>query len=507
MHHIMALVLLCATAKGLKEPLLVYPRLLQGRSSDGRLVLQVHDDLTLYLERASVAAPRLRVLREENSASVTEVYDGHEINRDLYQDRDNLATVSVNMNGKNTEVAGIVGPNHRIEPVPTMERSEGGLIPHMVYEIKRDKVYDKALSFIENVKGSRFSARYADPKESVPREVAVEVFVVSDIPHHRHFKTTKEALVYICIMMNSVNLRLTDMTSPMVRLVLTGLEKPSSEDYLHGTSQYMHDSRTIKEFQVYAFEKKTFFGKPDVVYLLSGRDVVTDGSDGKLDPMASGIGYVAGICTSHYVALGEDIPGLFTGMHTMTHEIAHVLGSVHDGSGPSSTVEGHPGAVNCPWGNGYIMSYVDNGPKHHQFSYCSLKQMQYVLTIRGRKCWEVVSTPQNVSKKYPGYRNIIKKICKKAFPKIENVEAEVVIPRTNECKLKCKHKVRDGMFIKEYSITKDAPDYTPCGDKRACVRGYCVYAPNVPPRNNGTKVLAGSATSPPSRPASAKHYP
>ncbi|XP_065295451.1 venom metalloproteinase antarease-like TtrivMP_A [Dermacentor albipictus] len=503
MHHIVALVLLCATAEGLKEPLLVYPRLLEGRSSDGRLVLQVHDDLTLNLERASVAAPQLRVLREENGASVTEVYDGHEINRDLYQDRDHLATVSVNMNGKNAEVAGIVGPNHRIEPVPTMERSEGGLIAHMVYEIKRDEVHDKALSFVENVKGSRFSARYADAHESVPPEVAVEVFVVSDVPHHNHFKTTKEVLVYICIMMNSVNLRLTDMTSPRVRLVLTGLEKPSSEDYLQGTSDLMHDTRTIKEFKDYAFKKKSYFGRPDVVYLLSGRDVVTDGSDGKLDRMAAGIGYVAGICTSHYVALGEDIPGLFTGMHTMTHEIAHVLGSVHDGSGPSSAIERHPGALNCPWGNGYIMSYVDNGPKHHQFSYCSLRQMQYVLTLRGRECWEVVSTPQNVSRKYPGYRNIIKKICKKAFPNIENVEAEVVSPSPNECKLKCKHQVHIGMYIKTYSIMKNAPDYTPCGDKMACVRGYCVYAPNVPPRNNGgRKVLPGSAASPP-RPASA----
>lgn len=505
MHHIMALVLLCATAKGLQEPQLVYPRLLEGRSSDGRFVLHVHDDLTLNLERASVAAPQLRVLEEENGASVTQVYDGHAINSDLYQDRDQLATVSVKMSGRSAEVAGIVGPNHRIEPVPTMERSEFGLIPHMVYDIQHEKVNDKALSFVE--KGSRFTARNADVKESVPREVVVEVFVVSDVPHHNHFKSTKEALVYICMMMNSVNLRLTDMKSPMVRLVLTGLEKPTSEDYLHGTSEYMHSSRTIKEFQGYAHKKKIDFGRPDIVYLLSGRNVVADGSDGKLDTSSSGIGYVGGICTSYYVALGEDIPGLFTGMHTMTHEIAHVLGSVHDGSGPSSAIEGHPGAVRCLWDYGYIMSYVDNGPNHHQFSYCSLKQIQYVLTMRGKECWDVVSTPQNVSKKYPGYRNIIKKICKKAFPGIENVKAEVVIPRGKECKLKCKHEVKEGWYVKTYSVMENAPDYTPCGAKMACVRGYCVYAPNIPPMNpGGKKILPGSATYPP-RHASAKQYP
>uniref|UniRef100_A0A224YQ27 Reprolysin n=1 Tax=Rhipicephalus zambeziensis TaxID=60191 RepID=A0A224YQ27_9ACAR len=489
------LVFLCATAAaGLGKPRLVYPRILEGRSSEGKLVLHIHDDLMLNLERASVAAPQLRVLKEEDRASVTQMYDGQEINSNLYQDQDRLATVALNIKEKTAEVTGIVGPNHRIEPLRTMGRSKLELIPHMVHEIKHAKVFDRALSFLEKVNGSRFSARNSDGKTSVPQEVRVEVFIVADKPHHKSFKDTRAALVYICILMNSVNLRMTDMRSPMVKLVLTGMEQPTTEEFLQGTSDLMHSSRTIKEFRTYATNKKADFGNPDIVYLLSGRDVVTDGSDGKLNRNAAGISYVAGICTTFFVGLGEDAPGLFTGMLTMTHEVAHLLGSEHDGSGPYPYIDGHPGARGCLWEYGYLMSYVDKGPNHHQFSSCSIRQMQYVLKLRGQDCWAVVSTTHNVSKKYPGYRNIIKRICVRAFPNIQNVEAEVVKPRGNECKLKCHYSVREEYYTKTYFILKDVPDYTPCGNSMACVRGYCVYA-NIPRKTIGGRehVAAGTA--------------
>ncbi|KAH7939153.1 hypothetical protein HPB52_007584 [Rhipicephalus sanguineus] len=77
------------------------------------------------------------------------------------------------------------------------------------------------------------------------------------------------------------------------------------------------------------------------------------------------------------VALGEDKAGFYTGVHTTTHELAHVLGAEHDGEEP--TYVGHPGAKGCPWDVGNIMSYVNKGPNHNQFSVCSLQQMQYVI--------------------------------------------------------------------------------------------------------------------------------
>ncbi|KAH7939870.1 hypothetical protein HPB52_018579 [Rhipicephalus sanguineus] len=80
-----------------------------------------------------------------------------------------------------------------------------------------------------------------------------------------------------------------------------------------------------------------------------------------------GIGYVGGLCTRQFVALGED-SGLYDGMHTLTHEGAHVLGAAHDQSQPNQWIPGDPGSLSCPWSRGNIMSYVDGGINHHRFS-------------------------------------------------------------------------------------------------------------------------------------------
>ncbi|KAG0410138.1 hypothetical protein HPB47_012748, partial [Ixodes persulcatus] len=80
------------------------------------------------------------------------------------------------------------------------------------------------------------------------------------------------------------------------------------------------------------------------------------------------LAYVGGLCWSTKVAVGEDIPLSFKGVHIAAHEIAHLLGAVHDGSGPISYIPGHPGAKKCPWTDGYIMSYIDGGEKNFRFS-------------------------------------------------------------------------------------------------------------------------------------------
>ncbi|KAL1430920.1 hypothetical protein MTO96_014765 [Rhipicephalus appendiculatus] len=129
------------------------------------------------------------------------------------------------------------------------------------------------------------------------------------------------------------------------------------------------------------------YGEPDVVYLMSGRNVFTF-YQGKVTDAGLGIGYVCGVCTEYYVALGEDNPGLFNGMHTFTHELAHLLGAKHDGDGPNVAMPGHPGAKNCSWNLGHIMSYINNGPSHHRFSWCTLQQIRYVLSRAGERCWK-----------------------------------------------------------------------------------------------------------------------
>ncbi|XP_077492310.1 A disintegrin and metalloproteinase with thrombospondin motifs like [Amblyomma americanum] len=280
---------------------------------------------------------------------------------------------------------GLVGPSYRIEPLLSMKRSDSGLVPHMIYEIEQKPVIDRAIGFDDNencpdsweTKPPK-RRRGRKPRKPEPGEFVAEVFFLLDHPHFRHFKNKEDALMYICIMMNSANLRFTDVANPRVRLMVTGVEEPSGEEYVRGTEELLADSDTLPELKKYAGRKKDEFGNPDIVYLLSGRDVISKKGD-EWDKNARGVGYVSGVCTDHYVALGEDLPGLYTGMITMTHELGHVLGAVHDGDGPYRYIRGHPGAKSCPWDDGFVMSYVNKGANHQIFSRCSLRQMAYVL--------------------------------------------------------------------------------------------------------------------------------
>uniref|UniRef100_A0A023FZV2 Putative tick metalloprotease 1 n=1 Tax=Amblyomma parvum TaxID=251391 RepID=A0A023FZV2_AMBPA len=476
------ILLVAAAAQGLQEPRLVYPRLLEERSPDGKMVLHLHDELTLNLEGASVAAPRMRVLTHENGRPSTKFYDGEEINRNLYQDAEKMATVSLKTSGKSVELEGVVGPRHRIHPLPTMERSESGLIPHMIHEIEHNEMSDKVLPLTEEGAHSHFSQRSdwdpAPAPEAPPADVTIEVFVVADRPHHTHFKETKRFLVYVCVMLNSANLRFADMNRPKVKLMLTGTEQNWDETFLRGSDKYTHDSQTLTEFKEYAISKKVAFGKPDVVFFLTGRDVITDGPDGKPSTNGLGIAYLGGLCTSAYVGLGEDRPGYYNGMFTLSHEMGHLLGAQHDGSEQVDLVPGYVGSKECSWDDGFMMSYKDKGANHQRFSRCSLLQMSLVITHRGKTCWVVLSVGQAEVEYYPGDVMTIHDACKAVFPEQPQVFAKMIYPRPGECKVTCSYEKHEGRYIYTYSQNTSAPDYAPCENNKVCVRGLCQNDPN-----------------------------
>uniref|UniRef100_A0A6G5A2R1 Putative zinc-dependent metalloprotease n=1 Tax=Rhipicephalus microplus TaxID=6941 RepID=A0A6G5A2R1_RHIMP len=100
---------------------------------------------------------------------------------------------------------------------------------------------------------------------------------------------------------------------------------------------------------------------------MTGYNAYAIESDGSKNMNVLGLGYVGGLCTKFFVALGEDVAGTYSGMHTLTHEGGHVLGASHDQSNPKPSIPGDPGSLKCPWKDGHIMSYVDGGPRHHSF--------------------------------------------------------------------------------------------------------------------------------------------
>ncbi|KAH8030285.1 hypothetical protein HPB51_006717 [Rhipicephalus microplus] len=184
-----------------ETPRRVYPRLLEERSSDGRIAMRIHEGLTLNLRRATVAAPKVRVLAEENGRAVTQFYDGEDINKNLYEDEVQLATVEVIKSAKGVSMRGLVGPHHRIQPMPVSERSEEDTIPHMIYKIDADDMLDKTLKTTERSLAKISERAYGRPTP-VPDTIYVEVFIVTGKRHIAYYKETTYLIWYACVMVN-----------------------------------------------------------------------------------------------------------------------------------------------------------------------------------------------------------------------------------------------------------------------------------------------------------------
>ncbi|XP_037580645.1 venom metalloproteinase antarease-like TtrivMP_A [Dermacentor silvarum] len=500
MTRLIILAAFVISTKGIQQPRLVYPRLLEERSADGRLVLHLHDKLTLNLRKASVAARHFRVLEHENGREVTHLFSGEDIERNLHEDERQFATVHVRRKETGVEVEGVVGPYQRIQPVPERERSDEGPIPHMIYEIEKKEMLDIEMAVSAN--DARTPEERSSGAQRVPAEVVIELFIVSDKPHHKHFKTTLALIEYLCVHTNSVNMRYMDTSNPRVQFLLVGVERDSLSTYRKGDGIYMESSSTLAAFQAYAYGKKHEYGNPDMTYLMTGFEVYSPGAGNTKSTSVLGIGYVGALCTRQFVALGEDTAGLYDGMHTLTHEAAHVLGAAHDQSQPMAWIPNDPGSLSCLWSEGYIMSYVDGGTKHHRFSPCSLRQIRNVVTMRGWLCWKVSNTGHTKQGKYPGMEVAPNEFCKSVFPTKTNVTADMGSPRMRECMVKCQYPEirqicqygRCFRYSTMYSSFVHALDYMTCGGNQVCVRGVCGRTKVDIPRNTQRPVRAPETT-------------
>uniref|UniRef100_A0A131YWB8 Reprolysin n=1 Tax=Rhipicephalus appendiculatus TaxID=34631 RepID=A0A131YWB8_RHIAP len=387
--------------------------------------------------------------------------------------------VSITHNG--LELDGVVGPRHRIAPAPEMERSEEGHVAHVIQEIEQqpNDMFD-ALIPNRTDKAALLAERQYNYYQRVPAEVTVEVFVISDQIHQRRFTQTQHLLGYMCVMINSANLRLQDTNAPRIKLLLIGLERVQSaqdEPYLKGDDKYMDDTATITVLVEYIKTRKHLYGDPDAVYLATGRDMYAMDS-GVPDTRRKGLAFVAGVCTELFVAIGEDNAGSYDGMHALTHEVAHLLGAAHDGDEPKTNiVPGHPGALACPFSQGYIMSYLNTGPNYHRFSSCSVVQMRYVMRLRGPLCWRVKSQGHKVDGYYPGMLVTPQNICKYKFPREQSVTADTSLAVLKRCKVRCMYSKLRNLYGRVYNfpvqVEFEAPDHARCGNRTVCIRGIC----------------------------------
>uniref|UniRef100_G3MQL5 Peptidase M12B domain-containing protein n=1 Tax=Amblyomma maculatum TaxID=34609 RepID=G3MQL5_AMBMU len=458
---------------------LVYPQLLEERTADGELMLHITDDFVLNLTKSSVAASHLRIISYENGEEVTSILDGKEIEKNIYHDMTKLASVSINEVGPGIEVQGLISPNKRIAPACEQDTLVMGRIPHVIEDIDTGGDHDNGSYDLKISAPGQISARSLSAQAAVPKSVTVEIFVISDSYHSKGFKNETELVIYVCLIINTVNIRLRATRDPTIQLLLTGLEISVNESFLREKGDSLNGETTIQALGQYAFNEKTRFGNPDTLYFLTGRDAYGM-RGGRADKTLRGLGYNDGICTSWFVAFGEDVPGTFSGADTFAHEVGHLLGASHDGQPPDRTDPKKPNAQNCPFFAGYIMGHGKGSSYRHHYSPCSLAQMKYIVTLRGTSCWEVTATnPHNTTKEYPGMTMTKDTYCQRKFPTKKNVKADDSGWSDPYCLVRCYYYETDETDPHRQRLYEDfdALEYTPCAEGQFCIQGVCTVPP------------------------------
>ncbi|XP_075727054.1 venom metalloproteinase antarease-like TtrivMP_A isoform X3 [Rhipicephalus microplus] len=368
-----------------EHEMLVYPVILQERTSTGNMTLRLQDRLTLNLERSTVLADKLVMVTSTPHERHVKTVDTSSIHKTLYHDNHHGSSLTVQQRGGMVKVEGIINHKLRIKPVPQSERSSQAHVLHRIYEVQEideelakmapeDKVH-----LLNTVVTSPLHIHSAEPvrPRKLLEEFVVEVTVISDQLHQVHYQNDDDLITYLAVMMNAVNLRYHGMHSPRIRFKLVGVTRSLVDVFaIYMNGGYLEAYGTIEGLVNYV-SNGNIPEQTDVVYLITHRNMV-NGRNGlaPAEQRMTGLSYVGGVCTKEKIGMGEDIAQSYKGVFTMAHELAHTLGAQHD----------QVGHRECPWSAGSLMSYVDGGENRYRLTPCSKRQIRNVISKLPQRC-------------------------------------------------------------------------------------------------------------------------
>ncbi|XP_064456865.1 A disintegrin and metalloproteinase with thrombospondin motifs like [Ornithodoros turicata] len=378
-----------------------------------------------------------------------------------------------------------------------MERTAEGHVPHLLYREESLKGgaalhdYGERKIFMPSSQDPRLEDRKIDNDDV--KEIQPEIHIVTDTVFYRLFGSKQsEIITYFGAVLNSVNLRYDTIEDPRVTVKITGFtfnDIVEEEKYIATFGRYGEEFQkyvdmktTLDNFRdTYRTKQSTLFAKVDVFVLVTGKDMCSLRGN-LLSCTVVGQAYVAGACTKYRAVIIEDKPRLYHSVRNMAHELAHSFGCVHDGNGPDNDVEKHPGAQECLWSDGYIMSYIQNSTKEYRFSSCCARQIKHVASLKAHTCLHVNNTEREraTTQYLPGTSMTLNRFCKASFAdRPRDYYFDTKEPYV-DCKVPCRSaNYRDNTGL-VYSVGKaSAIDGIPCkGQDMVCIRGECVPDPS-----------------------------
>lgn len=468
----LAITLSSSTAKEVS----VYPKILEERTSDGGLVLQLNGNLTLNLLKSSVISDSVYVVTSEENRNTYETIDASGIDKALYHDPEKRSSIRILRRDNALEVEGVIDSKLRIKPLLEEERSSEGQVLHTIYEVEEIKDDLKKLSpkhlrapqvrpSARNYGGGYWWAQpwWGATTTARPnvQEFVVEVHVVSCKEHQAKFPTNAELIAYMAVMVNAVNMRYLDMSNPRIRYKLVGVTRSKDDVFATGLSGHLDAEKTLRGLATY-YSQGYVPGNPDVVYFITNQDLAKIQYGTITEKNVAGLAFVGTVCTKKGVAEGEDIAKSYMGVYCMAHELAHSLGAEHD-----TTPE-------CPWSHGYLMSYVDGGTNKYKLSRCSERQIRHLIPTLPHNCIKETYNKQymNDHRRVPG--QLLKEVeyCRmmlKKYGHYNPITADKPFHLINKCKMNCCFRAG----YRKYCQQTDVLEGMSCLYGKSCRRGLC----------------------------------
>ncbi|CAN8023293.1 unnamed protein product [Ixodes persulcatus] len=481
----------------------VYPRLLQARGANGEKLLHIRDGLTLHLEETSVLAENFILSTFENGDQIDTPMNGRELEKNVYRDQNQVAAVSVEEKDGTIEVRGAVSPKLRIAPSPLMARSEDGQIAHELLEIEERGDFRSDYIVPPNLKVQERSLIFRDRNAKVPENFTVEVSFLVDRFMYEEFTDDEDIIPYLIMLLTLINLRYEDTSDPYVQFLLTQVMVAKKSDpisllmYDYDVTQpstkklYMQSSKTLERLAK-AVKDGTVKTTADMTVLITALDLADKEND-TVQNGVLGVAYLGAVCNpSLRASLAEDHAYTFSTVGVTAHELAHALGSVHDGNIPIFVTLGKSPKI-CDPRDGNTMAPTAGGKRFGVFSSCSLDQMSSFAGVLTQDCFKIESSKNyTISQKpkpgtnwnlFPGRTWNKTFYCQKLHPQFLGVTGHDHQSYSPRCKLLCCPRNYPTCFV------NDMADGMTCGDNKVCMRHVCARPgghPTAPPRTTTT---------------------
>uniref|UniRef100_V5GMI2 Putative tick metalloprotease n=1 Tax=Ixodes ricinus TaxID=34613 RepID=V5GMI2_IXORI len=220
-----------------------------------------------------------------------------------------------------------------------------------------------------------------------------------------------------------------------------------------------------------------------------------------------GIAYLGAVChLSLRAALAEDHAYTFATVGVTAHELAHALGSAHDGDVPTFATLGKKPKI-CDPSNGNTMAPTAGGENFGVFSECSLDQMSSFAGSLTDACFKLASSKNYTipEKTFHGetwdrfkHKAANKTFyCQSLYPQFWRVTGRDHEDYSHRCKLLCCPALQNTCFI------HDMADGMECGRGKVCIRHVCATPgrhPTARPRRTTMRSTTTTSTTPRNRP-------